>query len=154
LDLTGTIGANLSLVIDSEAPNTLQIDSDSTVGAVTINSANQTLQVGADRNVTISAAQTVTSGTLRVEAGITLAGGGILSGGGTGPATTAIKGSGTLSLGLSTANTVTASGGTLDITGAIATGTNAPTLAIATAAGSVLKIDTDATIKPLTITNA
>jgi hypothetical protein len=62
-----------------------------------------------------------------------------------------VTGSGTINLSLSgTSNTVTASGGTLDITGALST---TPTLAIANVASSVLKIDNSAnpTIKAVTV---
>jgi len=142
LDLQGAIDSALVLAVSSAAANTLKIDSDATIGAVSISSSNQTLQVGAGHSVTINAAQTVASGTLRIDGALTDASGitlsaGTLSGAGSVSASTAITGKGTVSLGLSTANAVTASGGTLDLTGAIATGASAPLLAIATASASV-----------------
>src|SRR5437764_3999110 len=74
-----------------------------------------------------------------------------LSGVGTISATTAVSGSGTLSLSV-VGRTVTASGGTLNLTGAVDTTT---TLAIANVSGSVLKLNNSgATVNAVTVDTA
>src|SRR5262249_25415956 len=80
------------------------------------------------------------SSTLNDTNGVTL-GGGTISGQGTLLANTNVTGFGTVSIPISSAGSLTANGGTLDLSGTV----GGRTLAIATVAGSNLKIDGTAT---------
>ena len=123
LDLLGTFSSGPTLAIDTTAGSDLKIDGTATSKAITINNANQTLEVGATGALTISAAQNVTGGTIKLDGGnLTDSNGvsfgtttseiGTLSGFGT--VTGALTRSGT-----GTADTVTASGGTLTLAAAV-----------------------------------
>ena len=147
LDVTGSVTTSQTFAIANVASSRLKLDhSGVTVKPISITTSNQTLEIA--QNATINAAQTVSGGTLTIDnlatltdaSGITLAGG-TLSGLGSIAANTNISGSGTVSLGISTAGSITASGGTLDLTGTV----SGRTLAIDTVAGSHLTIDSSAT---------
>jgi len=156
LDLTGTI-TGPTLTISSASASTLKLDhSGVTVNAISITSSNQTLEIA--QNATISGGQTESGGTLTVDSGATLTdtsgitlSGGTLSGLGSIAANTNISGSGTVSLSISTAGSITGSGGTLDLTGTV----SGRTLAIGTVAGSHLTIDgTATTSSAITLNNS
>ena len=132
------------------AGSTLKIDGTATsAAAITLNNANQTLEIGATGSLTINAAQTATNGTIKIDggtltdaAGITLTSPATLTGSGTIAANTALSGTGT----------VTASGGTLDLLGTVNSGL---VLQIDTTAGSLLKIDgTAVSASAITLNNA
>jgi hypothetical protein len=136
LDLTGTVTGR-SLLIGNGSD--LKIDGTVTAAALTINNVNQTLEVGASGNLTLTGAQTLTNGKIQIDggtltdsSGITLTSPGQIIGSGTISANTAISGTGT----------VTANGGILDILGTINSGVK---LAIGTSTASTLKIDGTAT---------
>ena len=138
LDLTGTVTGR-TLAIGTGAGSDLKIDGTVTAAAFPINNANQTLEIGASGNLTLTGAQTVSNGKIQLDggtltdsAGITLTSPGQLTGSGTISANTAISGTGT----------VTANGGVLDILGTINSGVK---LAIGTSTPSTLKIDGTAT---------
>ena len=149
LDLAGTV-SNRTLAISSASPSDLKISGTATsAAAITLNNANQTLEIGAAGSLTINAAQTATNGTMGIDggaltdtSGITLTSPATLTGSGTIAANTALSGAGT----------VTASGGTLDLLGTVNSGL---VLAIATGSPSILKIDGTATsAAAITLNNA
>jgi Hint domain len=125
LEITGNLDTSPTLAIANVASSVLKIDhSGVTIKSVTVDTANKTLQIA--QNATISGAETITSGTLTIDsgatltdtAGITLAGGHI-GGSGNLAGSTNLSGYGTVDIPLNLANTVTASGGTLEFTGTV-----------------------------------
>jgi len=154
LHLTGTVASGPTLTIASGSASVLSVENTATAAsAIGISNANQTLAIGASGNLTIGAAESVAAGKITLAgsltdtSGLTLAGG-TISGAGSVSASTAITGSGAVGISV-VGRTVTASGGTLDLTGAM----NASSiLAIADVAGSVLKIDNSGvSIRPVTV---
>lgn len=114
------LNANSQVVISTASASTLEFSGGtSTIGAISISNANQTLQVGAGGNVTIAdAVESITNGhivlsggTLTDTFGLTIGTGATLSGYGIIGTGTAVTGAGTI-----TANT---SGQTLEIQGAV-----------------------------------
>ena len=146
LDVTGTIGSGVVLAIGTAASSTLKIEGTATAAnAIAINNANQTLELGTAGHLTISVAQTVTNGTIKLDAntsvltdtaGLVISSGAKLTGAGT---VTAGTGLGTH---LSGTGTIVASNGTLDLKGTVDSGL---ALQIDSASASVLKIDGAAT---------
>src|SRR6516225_878804 len=115
---------------------TLNISATPNLNSLTINDGNATLAIGsATLNVTGTS-----STAINITAGhITIAGGKINDAGGMALASSSssLSGWGSVAGSLSGNGTVTANGGTLDLTGTV----NGPQLLIATTAGSDLKID-------------
>jgi large repetitive protein len=137
LDLTGSIAGTSTLAIDSSAAAKLKIDGTTLSGAISINSGNQTLEIGALGSLTLTAAESFTNGKIQLDggtltdlSGLTLNGGANLTGFGTIGAGTTIDGTGT----------IIASGGTLDIKGTVDS-TNLTAFTIANVAGSDLKFE-------------
>ena len=123
LDLTGTVSSGPALTIDAAAGSDLKIDGTATAaGAIAIGSTNQTLEIGAAGNLTISAVESITSGRIQLDGGTLTDAAGITIGSGA-----SLVGSGTVAAPLSGSGTVNASGGTLDLTGTVSSG---PVLAI------------------------
>lgn len=122
LDVVGTINAGVNLTIDTTAGSTLKIDGTATaMNAIAISSANQTLEIGAGGNLSIVAAESFTSGTIKLDGvGSSLtAGGGLTVGAGA-----LLMGQGSVTApGLSGSGTVTAVGGTLTLTQSLAAST-------------------------------
>src|SRR5262249_36990790 len=171
LDLSGSVSGR-PLAIASGSASGLKVDGTAGSGGVSISRANETLELGASGSRTVSAAEGMTNGTMRVDGGtltdssgvtigsgatltgtgtagvITLAGGTVTQSGGT-LTLTSITGSGTVN-GVTGAGTITASGGTLDLTGTI----SGATLAIASGSASVLKIDGTASSGAISISSA
>jgi len=119
---------------------TLNISATPNLHSLAINDGSATLAIG---NATLNVTGT-SSTAINVTAGhITIAGGKINDAGGMALASSSssLSGWGSVAGSLSGNGTVTASGGTLDLTGTV----NGPQLLIATAAGSDLKIDGTAT---------
>jgi hypothetical protein len=117
LDLTGTVNSGLTLSIADVQNSTLKIDGTATTGAITLDTANKTLEIGVSgKSLTLTAAENVTNGgTIRLDGGslsdtglsvITVGAGGTLIG------------SGAVSGLLAGGGTIEAAGGTLDLTGA------------------------------------
>ena len=143
LDLTGPI-SGAALVIATASGSDLKIDGTMTTGAIAISNVNQTLEIGTAGSLTITAAESITSGTIKLDGGTLIDAAGVTIGTGA-----TLTGTGTVTANLSGAGTVTASGGPLDLTGNV----SGPTLAIATASGSNLKIDGTATAGAIAIAN-
>ena len=151
LSLSGAGSINgPALSIGTAVASTLSLNSASvTTPAITINNPNQTLQIGAPANVTVTAAESVAGGKLQLSGGtltdtqgIRL--GGLLTGG-------TITGFGTLAANVSTAafsigNLVQASGGTLDLRGNISASSAGLALKIDSSAPADLKIDGAASV--------
>jgi len=150
LDLTGTgfITSPFAFAIGTVAPSTLEFNLAGgviTPNAITINNVNQTLEIGPLGALVIQATQNVTNGTILMAgghltdaSGLSLGNGasnGSLSGFGTVAANLTRSGSGT-------ADTITASGGNLDLTGTFGAGLVA---AISAGSTSTLKFDNAAT---------
>ncbi len=133
LEVTGTPNFG-SLAIDSLSASVLLLDNTLSSGAIAIDNANQTLEIGTGGALTISATESITNGTIRLDgsslsdaSGLTIGSGATLTGSGT--VNAAITGSG---------GTITASGGTLDLIDSVAIG---QTFTIGTASPSALLID-------------
>jgi hypothetical protein len=173
LDVRGTIGSGVVLAIDSSAPADLKIDNAAVaVNAIRINSANQTLEIGATGNLTIQPAESYTNGTIQLDGGtltdsngvtvgngatlqgsgvagnITLAGGTLVQNGGV-LSLASVSGFGVIGGTPSVSGTTTASGGVLEILGAFS-----GALAIDTVAGSDLKLDGTLSTGALAINSA
>jgi hypothetical protein len=136
LDVTGTINSGVVLAIGTAAPSDLKIESKATsAAAISITSSNQTLEVGASGALIISAAESITNGTIQLDggsltdkSGLTLGSGSNLTGFGT--VTTGT----TAATELQGAGTVTASGGTLTFADAVDQTGTATTFQIANGA--------------------
>jgi hypothetical protein len=147
LDLTGTFGSGLVAAISNGAD--LKFDNTATLAnAVTLNNATQTLEVGATGAVTINTAQSVNPGNIKMSGGTLTDGLGISFGNGGG-----LSGFGTVAANLTggSTDTITASGGTLDLTGTFGNGLVA---AIDATKTSDLKFDSAGTLStPISITS-
>jgi hypothetical protein len=144
LDLTGTVsGRTLAIV----AGSILKIDGIATTLAATsiaIANATQTLEIGTAGSLTISAAESISNGTIKLDggtasltdaSGITVNNSATLTGQGTVDVTGGtLTGSGT--------GVIKASGGTLDLKGTVSGGSS---LQIDSTSGSTLKIENTAT---------
>ena len=129
---------------------TLNVAATPNLNSLTISDSGATLAIGTSTlNVT---GTSPTFSAINVTAGhITIAGGKINDTGGLALASgTSLSGSGTVAAPLSGSGTITASGGTLDLTGTI----SGTTLAIAAASGSDLKIDGTASVASATISSS
>ena len=150
LELTGTgfITSPFVFAIGTAAPTTLELDLAGgvvTPNAITINNVNQTLEIGPLGSLSIGATQNVTNGTILMAGGTLTDASGISLGNGT--SNGSLSGFGTVAANLTrsgsgTADTITASGGTLDLTGTFGAGLVA---AISAASASDLKFDNIAT---------
>src|SRR5271155_568338 len=143
LDVFGTIDSGVVLAISSATASDLKIEGTATSAAAiaNFNNVNQTLEIGASGALTIGAAQNVTAGTIQLDGGSLSDASGIT----VGTTTTggAITGSGTIAVnlnrsGTSAADTITASGGTLDLTGTVGAATAG--LALGINANAILEI--------------
>ena len=149
LDVSGTVDSGVVLSIGTTAGSDLKIEGTATsAAAITINNTNQTLEIGATGSLTIGAAQPVTSGKIQIDGGTLTDGSGLTIG-----ALATLTGKGTVAANIAAGiGTITASGGTLHLTGTVASG---PTLAIANVASSVLSIENTATAAaPIAITGS
>src|SRR5919198_464712 len=100
------------------APADLKITGTATAAsAITINNANQTLEVGTGGNLTISAAESITNGTIVMSGGTLNDASGITVGSGA-----TLSGQGTVTANLSGTGTITASAGTLTLSGTVSSG--------------------------------
>src|SRR5262249_53914403 len=70
LDLTQTLSSGPSLRINSTVASDLKIDATApAAGSIPITSANQTLEIGANGNLTISSNESITNGTIQLDGG-------------------------------------------------------------------------------------
>ncbi len=145
LDIGNAISSGPILTIGTTAGSVLKLDGTVTsASAITIANANQTLEIGATGALTIGVTQNVNLGTIKLDGGTLTDASGISLGaapGGTGK----LSGFGTVAANLtkftgSGANTIIASGGTLDLTGTFGAG-----LVAVINPGSDLKFDNTAT---------
>src|SRR5262249_10114868 len=112
----------------------LKIDgTTTTTSAIPINATNQTLEIGSSGNLTIGAAEKITNGKIQLDGGTLTDASGLVVGKGA-----SLVGAGTVAAPLSGAGTITASGGTLDLTQTLSSG---PSLRINSTVASDLKID-------------
>ena len=163
LEVTGSVGSNVAMNIDSVTPSNLKLDgtvvatfgfnNGSTVAVIT--SANQKLEIGATAQVRIDVAQTVVAGTIQLDGGLLIDTSGIYLGNDVSAGT--IVGSGTiltpiLTSGIASGNTIIASSGTLNLVGSIASGIS---LAIASLSPTTLQIgNAESIAAAIGITNA
>src|SRR5262249_57830565 len=96
------------LAIASGSASVLKVDGTASSGAISISSANQTLEIGASGSLTLSAAESITNGTIRLDGGTLTDSSGVTIGSGATLTGTGTAGGNTLSGG-----TVTQSGGPL-----------------------------------------
>src|SRR5262249_19090775 len=116
-------------------------DGTATSGAITINDADQTLEIGATGNLTITAAQTVSLGKIQLDGGTLTDTSGIVLGSSTNNGS--IQGSGKVAAhithgGTGTASMITGNGGTLEVTGTV---TSMNTLRVGSTSGDKLQLD-------------
>ena len=153
LNLTGTVSSGPIFTIATASASVLEFSGTATIGAVTINNANQTLRVGAAGNLTISAAETVSlgkilmsGGTLTDASGLTIGTSGTLTG--FGKVNPAIIGPG------SGSGTITASGGTLELTSAVSLGAGTLALTVGSGASDKLLLDAGSAATSLTFSGS
>jgi hypothetical protein len=132
LDLTGPV-TGLQLFIATAAGSDLKIDGTATSGAIAINSASQTLEIGAAGSLTIGAAETVSAGHIQLDGGSLVDTSGLVLTGAT------LSGKGTVSAAVSGAGTITASGGLLEFKNAV--DGSGPASSFQIAAGAHLQFD-------------
>ena len=142
LDLTGTFGSGLVAAIDSAQASDLKFDSTSTVTALSITNANQTLEVHSG-TLTLTGAQTVSRGHILMSGGTLADTSGIVLGSSSNAGD--LIGSGTVSAGItkggtSTTNLVEASGGNLTLSANVGAATGLA-YEIANSAASVLQLN-------------
>jgi hypothetical protein len=151
LALTGTgfVTSPFVFAIGTAAPSTLEFDLAGgvvTPNTITINNVNQTLEIGPLGSLSIGATQNVTNGTILMAGGNLIDASGISLGNGS--SNGSLSGFGTVAANLTrsgsgTADTITASGGTLDLTGTFGAGLVA---AISAGSASDLKFDNVVTL--------
>ena len=122
LDLLGTVSSGVVLAIDNASPSVLKISGTATsAAAITLNNANQTLEIGPSGSLTISAAQAATAGTIQMDGGTLTDASGLTI---TSPAV--LTGEGTIAANIAASTgTITATGGTLEVTGTVTSGDSA-----------------------------
>ena len=110
LDLTGTVsGPTFTIATGVGLDPEVHRHGDGG-GAIAINSANQTLEIGTGGNLTIGAAESITNGTIQLSGGTLTDASGLTIGSGA-----TLTGSGTVAANIAAgAGTITASGGVLD----------------------------------------
>ena len=156
LDIANTIISGLTFTIGSGSTSDLKLDGIVTSAApITINAAVQTLEIGATGTLTIGAAETVTGGKILLDGGTLIDASGIAFGNTSGQ-NGFLSGFGIVEANLtrlgSAPSTITASGGTLDLTGTFDSGFN---FVIGTAPNSDLKFENTGTLSaPITINNS
>jgi hypothetical protein len=134
LDLTGTVSGT-SLAVATASASDLKIDATATTNTIALSSANQTLEIGAAGALTITAAETVTSGHIQLDGGALADASGMTLGAGA-----TLTGKGTVSAALSGGGTITANGGILEFKTAV-DGSTGSAFQIANVAGSDLQFD-------------
>jgi hypothetical protein len=143
LDITGAgslTGAVLTIGTGSASTLEVDLSGGANAAALSITSATQTLEVGPSGNLTLTSAQAVSGG-----GHLVMAGGTLTDSKGISFATGTLSGLGTVAANLtrtSGTDTITASGGTLDLTGTFGSGLTA---AIDSTKASDLKFDSTAT---------
>ena len=120
LDVFGTIASGVVLSIDSTAGSDLRIEGSAiSAAAITLNNAAQHLEIGAAGSLTISAAQSITNGTILLSGGNFTDASGLTIGNGA-----LLTGFGRVAANITaTSGTIAASGGTLRLTGTVTGGT-------------------------------
>ncbi len=167
LDIAGSgsiaSGVVLDFDVSSSLASTLKLDLSGGVTSaanIKLNNASQVLEVGPSTNLKISVQETIAKGTLRLSGGTVTDALGIIVGGQ--GAAGNIVGHGTLAADVSsggakaTVNSLTASGGTLEVTGAFGQGLGGTLLGVIdSTTGSTLKFDSTAVLaQPIVINNA
>jgi len=120
LHLTGTVASGPAFTIDTANASTLSFENTATAAAaISISSANQTLAIGGSGSLTISAAESITNGTISLSGGSLTDASGLTIGNGA-----LLTGFGTVAANITaTSGAITASGGTLRLTGTVTGGT-------------------------------
>ena len=166
LDITGTgsiaSGVVLDFGVSTTVASTLKLDLSGGVTSdlnIRMNNAFQVLEIGPSTTLTINAQETIANGTLRMSGGTVVDTFGMVVGGQGAPGN--IIGFGTIAADLlgggkkGQIDTVTASGGTLVLTGGFSAGTATLVAAIDAVPLSVLKFDGTATVaQPIVINSA
>jgi Hint domain len=152
LDIGNAISNGPTLTIATAAGSDLKIDGTVAVSpAIAITSANQTLEVGAAGALTIGAGESVISGVIKLDGGTLTDASGISFGSGATNGT--LNGFGVVAanltrIGSGAFDTITASGGTLEVTGTFGTGLVAT---IDKTSASDLRFDNTGTVSALSI---
>ena len=148
LEINASVTGVGTLEVGSVSGDTLKLDSVSNAASLTFLGSAGTLELNTNGTLTLTNALVIGANTLKLDggsstltdaAGITLAGG-TISGLGALANNTNLTGWGTVSTPFKSADTVTASGGTLEFTNTVDS-TTASTFHIANVANSVLKFD-------------
>jgi hypothetical protein len=147
LDIGNAIGSGPILTIGTASVSDMKLDGTATsAAAIAINNANQTLEIGTVGALTIGQAETVSLGTIRMSGGTLTDSSGLILGSGGNAGSLTGQGIVAASLdkgGSSAGNTITAKGGTLDLTGTVGSGLAA---AIDSNSASDLKFDNSGTL--------
>ena len=148
LEIANYINNNgtLALTVGSGATDRLKLDDHSAATSLTFLGGTGTLELNTAVTLTLTSALAIGANTVQLDgAGSTLTdtaantiAGGTISGLGTLAASTNFTGHGTVSIPVSNASTLTASGGTLDVQGTVG---SSATLEIASGASNVLQLD-------------
>ncbi|MEK9283021.1 Ig-like domain-containing protein [Bradyrhizobium sp. ISRA442] len=139
LDVFGTVDSGVVLTIGTSSNSNLKLEGTATSAAITINNANQTLEIGASGSLTLTAAESITNGKIQLDGGTLTDASGLTIG-----ASATLIGSGTVAANIAAGTgTITASGGVLNLNGTVASG-NAFT--IASASASTLKFSGTSTM--------
>ncbi|MCC8966299.1 DUF4347 domain-containing protein, partial [Bradyrhizobium sp. Pear76] len=150
LDVFGTISSGVVLQINSAAATDLKIEGTATSSAaISISTLNQTLEIGAAGNLSITAAggESITTGAIKLDGGTISTTNGLTIGSGA-----TLTGFGTVSGNVAGSGTITASGGALTLAGTVSSG---PVFAIASSSASFLTFSGSATAAaPISISNA
>ena len=134
LDLTGTVSGR-TLVIGTTLGSDLKIDGTTTSAAITINNANQTLEIGVAGALTITGVESITNGKIQLDGGTLTDASNLTIGAGA-----TLTGFGKVNANIPTSvGTITATGGTLELNGTVASTTGG--LHIGSASGDTLKLD-------------
>ena len=133
LSLAGSVASSLGLAIDTSSASVLRLTGTSTHGAIAINDAHQTLEVGAGGNLTLTTAESITNGTIKMSGGTLADVAGLTIGAGA-----SLQGFGTVTAATGGPGTILATGGTLKLTAAL-DGATASDIHIGD--GAVLKLD-------------
>ena len=133
LHLTGTVASGPAFTIDTANASTLSFENTATAAAaISISSVNQTLAIGASGSLTISAAESITNGTISLSGGTLIDASGLTIGNGA-----LLTGFGTIASNITaTSGAIAASGGVLHLTGTVTGGT------ALIAANATLSLDT------------
>jgi hypothetical protein len=139
LDLTGNITTSIALSINSGSASTLKLESTVSQSSIAINNANQTLEIGSSGSLTLTSAESITNGAIKLDGGALTDSSGFTIGTGA-----TLTGTGTVSGAITGSGTITANGGALTLSGQVDASGTASSLVIDD--GSTLQLTSTAAL--------